>query len=207
MRIGLERVGTFRRRYLVKTSFSTSLTLPAAFCALPTALSFLPSATSLASPRVLPKASLMAFAGLSGGDGETILVYFDGYCFPMILRDPYDGEPPTMLGRRLAIHRDRDVASTRAEPTGSEYTHAGRPGATSRGPISRRVWRRKAARPALLCPCGITSGARRCQGTRAGSCSSVTTLKRTRLATPKAVEIGTSAASRPRPMTMRPMRG
>jgi hypothetical protein len=37
--------------------------------------------------------------------------------------------------------------------------------------------------------------------------SSVTTLKRTRWAGPKAVEIATSAASRPLAITMRPIRG
>ena len=42
---------------------------------------------------------------------------------------------------------------------------------------------------------------------RPSTFSSVTTTKRTRLATPKAVDMATSAASRPRPITMRPMRG
>ena len=42
---------------------------------------------------------------------------------------------------------------------------------------------------------------------RPSTFSSVTTTNRFRLATPKAVDMATSAASRPRPITMRPMRG
>ena len=42
---------------------------------------------------------------------------------------------------------------------------------------------------------------------RPSTFSSVTTTNRFRSATPKAVDMATSAASRPRPITMRPMRG